>query len=411
MARCLFFICLLISFRSAFSQDVDPDTINQIVTVEAKDARFYQQQAKRADDPSQALELYRKALALHNPSVNENWVADVRVQMATEFFKTGNSKQGFSELLTAEKIYTATGNNASKANVLVQMARFYEKNAAWTEAVLYYQEAQKIFESIESLAEAASTALHLTDISLIQNDITKAQSHASYAVKQYELLNSKTGLGLSYVRLAEIYRRRRQYSKAEKLILRSALPFFSSTGYKAGRIDAFDVLGKIYHSQKRNSEAKWFFIQANTQARALNDIEGTITSLINLSKVKIDIGDFSLAKRDLKEAQSLAKRRGNLFLLSNVKEAYATLYKKIGNQSGSESAAEYSAELKDSLNNYFDAQAESARTARVRSLPKREVTKPSVVSLQKKDDFLAVKMVVVALVILAIILLILRRIK
>ena len=411
MARFLFFIILLISFQLAFSQQPGPDTINATITAEAKDALFYQQQAKRADDPATALQLLKKALELRSPAQDANWVADVRVEMANQFFKAGDSKQAFSELLTAEKIYTKAGNNESRGEVMVQMARFYEKNAAWMEAVKYYEAALNIHESIKNLSRAANISLHLADIALIQDNLTKAGKTVNYAVKQYNLLDDKTGIALSYVKLAEIYRRKKHYSKAEKLILNTALPYFRSTGYKAGRIGCFDVLGKIYQSQKRYSEAKWFFIQANTQARALNDIEGVIISLINLSKVKIAIGDYSLAKRDLKEAQSLASRRGNLFLLANVKDAYAVLYKRTGNQTGSENALESSVELKDSLSSYLNAQAESARTARARFEIRKKERKPTSTSVRKDDDFFAVKMLAIVLVILAVLLLILRRIK
>lgn len=410
MDRVLVFFLLVIWLSALKAQEATPDTVAQTVTVEAKDAFYYQRQAKRTKDPDVAFQLLNKALSMRGASQDDNWVANIRVEMGINLLKSGKIKPAFSEFLTAEKIFIATGNAASRADLLIHMARFYEKNAAWKEASHYYESAQKIHQLNKDASSAANASLHLTDIALIQNDLSKAGTSVTYAVKQYQALENKTGLALSYVKLAEIYRRRKQYKKGEKIIIGSALPFFRSTGYQAGRIDCFDVLGKIYFSQKRYSEAKWFFIQANTQSRELNDVEGIIKSLTNLSKVKIAIGDYNLAKRDLKEAQSLASGRGNLFLLANVKQAYASLYQKVGNLDGSESASERSVELKDSLNTLQLAQAESARTARVKVIaPKKERIIP--VSGKEDSGLLVVQLVAAALAILVVILLILKRIK
>ena len=206
-------------------------------------------------------------------------------------------------------------------------ARIYEQNANWKQAINYYKLAQKVTQSIQDSAETANISLHLAEIFLIQNDLVNALQQVSFALKQYSLLNHQTGIALTYVKQAEIYRQKKQYKSGERLLLDKALPFFRSSGYQAGRIGCFDVLGKIYLNQKRYSEAKWFFIQANTQSRLLNDTEGTITSLINLVKVKVAIGDYKSAAKDLKEAQSLASKRNNLFLLANIKEASAILQK------------------------------------------------------------------------------------
>lgn len=410
----LVLVFLWVIFWDASAQDIQPDSIKINAphqTDETKDALYYQQQAKRSENPAQALEFLKMALTLRSSVQDENWIADVKVEMASALFKSGKSKQAFSELLTAEKIYSKTGNRSSQGNVLSIMARFYEKNAAWKEACDYYKTSLKINESIENHSASATNALHLVDISLIKNNLSEANKNISYAIKKYETLNDKTGLALSYVKLAEIYRRNKQYKKGEKLIIGSALPFFRSTGYQSGRIDCFDVLGKIYFSQKRYSEAKWFFIQANTQSRDLNDIDGITNSLINLGKVKVAIGDYHLAKRDFKEAQTLAASRNNLFLMANVKDAYAGLYKKLGSVSRSENANILSAELRDSLSNFYYAQAESARTARVEPIPVLEKKKNLTVAVSKADDLLIVKIVGAALAILLIVFLILKMIK
>lgn len=410
MVRILLVLIFSFFFWDVYSQNADTLNKTEIPAAEPKDALYYQRQAKRESNPNLALELSKKALSLRSSNQDENWIADVKLNMASSLLQLGRSKEAFSEFLTAERIYTKTGNISSRAKTLSLMAKFYERNAAWKDALYYYQSAQLLQQSIEEFGQAAMITLHLTDISLVQNNLTDAGRHVSYAIRQFEKLNDKTGLGLSYVKQAEIFRRQEQYKSAESLILKSALPFFRSTGYEAGRIDCFDVLGKIYRSQKRYSEAKWFFIQANTQSRKLNDVEGIITSLVNLGKVKVQIDDYSLARRDFKEAQSLASQHGNLFLMAEVKDAYAFLYKKTGNQSGFEDVNESSEELKDSLDNYLTAQAESARAARVQVSALRIKEKKRTIQPARDDQLLA-EVIAGSLGILIIILLILRKLK
>jgi len=397
-----------------YAQESGFDTLNQpnkLQKEQVKDAFYYRLQARRDTNQDKALELLDKAIALRTKKQDADWIADVRVERAVLLLKKGDSKHAFSELLTAEKIFTETHNNISKANVLFIMANFYERNAGWEEATKYYKNAQQLQEAENNSLLAALISLRLTDIALNQNDLEEANRHASYAIKQYQSLNDKTGLGLSYVKLAEIYRREKQYSKGEKLILKSALPFFRSAEYQTGRIGCFDVLGKIYHSQKKYSQAKWFFIQANTQARALDDVNEIITSLINLGKVKVDIGDYKLAQRDFSEAKTLASELDNLFLMANVNDAFAILYKKTGNQSGSEDAQAFSEKLKDSLDIYYYAEVESAKTAKIIPEPVLAKKKSKPVHKDGYSAVFLVKIIGGTLLFLLIIYLILRRLK
>lgn len=406
MARIVLFFVFLSSFCLVYAQEpLDTLTLHK---KPIKDAIYYRSQAKL--DSNKALVLLDSAIYLRTNKQDANWVADVRVERALLFLKTGDSQRAFSELLTAEKIYTDTRNNSARANALFIMANFYEKNVEWDEAKKYYKKAQEL-QKPESDSLLALISLRLTNIALNQNDLKEANQQISYAIKHYQSINDKTGLGLSYVKLAEIYRLEKQYSKGEKLILKSALPFFRSTEYLSGRIGCFDVLGKIYQSQKKYSQSKWFFIQANTQARALDDVDGIITSLINLGKVKVAIGDYKLAKRDFNEAKALASDRDNLFLMANVNEAFALLYKKTGNYSGSEDARMISEKLRDSLNNYYNAEVELAKAAKIISEPVLTTKKGKPARTNTYSVGFILKVIGGALLFLLIIYLILRRLK
>jgi hypothetical protein len=71
----------------------------------------------------------------------------------------------------------------------------------------------------------------------------------------------------------------------------------------------FSDLAQIYIKLHRLSEAKWYLLQSNNISRQENDDKHTISNLINLAAVKVDIGDIPSAKADLQEARDMARAK------------------------------------------------------------------------------------------------------
>ena len=408
------FLIIFYSTQVCYSQEEYQDALFKYSPPEeVKDALYFQQQAKRSKSPKQSLDLLKKALSLKSEKQDDNWVAFLRLNMSSYLFELGNTKAAFSELLTSRKIFRKSENKSAEGQVLATMAKFYERNNALLEATNYYKDALTLQEESGNSELSANVALHLADISLKQNQPSIALNYLRSAIKKYELVKNNNGIARSYVKLAEVYRRQKNYVKGEQLIIKSALPLFRSTGYKAGRIDCFEGLGKIYQSQKRYTETKWFFIQQNTQARALNDTESIIISLINMGKVKVEIADFSLAKRDFNEAENLATKKNDLYLMALVKEAYAFYYKKSGNRTSANMALIDSENLFDSLASYYLQQTRSAKIARPKA--DREISRivqlSNVTTIKSQNTGLIIKIFAVVIAFMIGILLILRAIK
>lgn len=71
----------------------------------------------------------------------------------------------------------------------------------------------------------------------------------------------------------------------------------------------FSDLAQVYIKLHRLSEAKWYLLQSNNISRQENDDKHTISNLINLAAVKVDIGDIPSAKADLLEARDMARAK------------------------------------------------------------------------------------------------------
>ena len=77
----------------------------------------------------------------------------------------------------------------------------------------------------------------------------------------------------------------------------------------------FSDLAQLYVKQNRYSEAKWYFLQSSYLSRQQNNDRLTISNLSKLAMVKLEIGDFVLAREDLREARDIAASRGWLLEL------------------------------------------------------------------------------------------------
>lgn len=318
------------------------------------------------NDPNAKIKAIREEIKALNHETQLSEEGDLRMKLSEIMFKEGWSKQAFSELLTAEMLFHKAGNSDKREAAIARMAGFYKANNALSDAEKYYTLLLQVQEARQKYGEAGKTANTLAGVLMNRQEVRKASGYLNTIItNKYDVPNEKSTLADAYVKLAEIRRVQKKYKQAESLILQKALVLYRSANNLVGRVNCFDVLGHIYLEQKRHSEAKWFFIQANTLARNLNDEKGVVTSLVNLSKVKVAIQDYSLAARDLKEANSIAAKLNNLSLLADVKEGYANYYSKTGNKIAARSSARGSVKLADSVTEMMASQTESAHTAQV----------------------------------------------
>ena len=110
-----------------------------------------------------------------------------------------------------------------------------------------------------------------------------------------------------------------------------ALHGYSRYSDTLGMRTCFNYLTKVYRSQKKYSQAKWFILQSNTISRAIDDRPNIIASLIELAGIKVDIKDYSLAVRDLNEALKLSVDNHFPATEAKVQESYAFYYSRIKN--------------------------------------------------------------------------------
>lgn len=93
-----------------------------------------------------------------------------------------------------------------------------------------------------------------------------------------------------------------------------------------GMVTSYSNLSKAYRAQKKYTQAKWFILQANTLSRRQKAAPAIVSSLVDLAAIKIDIKDYKLAQKDLKEAHRIALKNNLASQDSTVKTTFSRLY-------------------------------------------------------------------------------------
>jgi tetratricopeptide (TPR) repeat protein len=139
----------------------------------------------------------------------------------------------------------------------------------------------------------------------------------------------------------------------------TALHYYSRYDDTTGLRISFDNLARVYYSQKKYSQAKWFILQSNTLSRAKNDVPNIISSLVTLAAVKSDIKDYSLAMGDLNEALKLSTDNHFARTESAVQQSYAMLYNHMGNYTKADIAMRRHNFIDDSIRKSEEAALQS----------------------------------------------------
>jgi tetratricopeptide (TPR) repeat protein len=159
-----------------------------------------------------------------------------------------------------------------------------------------------------------------------------------------------------------------------------ALHQYSHFNDTIGLRQSFDHLVKIYMSQKKFSQAKWFVLQSNSLSRAKNDPVNVISSLITLATIKNESKDYNLAMGDLNEALQIAHANHYQKMELEVLKNYALLYSRLKNYPKEEAMIK----KRDSLEESMRKDEEAKLMAAVAAKDSAEKKKTDSIQVKKK---------------------------
>jgi len=247
-------------------------------------------------------------------------------------FREGRDEDALFKSVNALADLRFSADKEQQFELIELLAVYCRKNRMWKEAEAYYRDALAEQLLKPDFFDYGQIALNIAEMLIRQEEYSKAESFLAFAFTEYKNSNDAKGMALVHFKEAEIQSHDGKTSEAEKIILGKALPLFSRAEDQSGRMECFGMLGELYLSQQRYSEAKWFFLQQHTLALQLKNVNARFNSLLHLAKVKMAIKDYKLASADLSRAGNiLLKSRSGEYQLK-LEEAYFDLYTLTGNE-------------------------------------------------------------------------------
>jgi tetratricopeptide (TPR) repeat protein len=190
-----------------------------------------------------------------------------------------------------------------------------------------------ILSASRSFAMTTDTATIQQETPYISNNIDSLKFHLQLIANDSLKSGIYSQIAAQYLKYDTIPNRsvKKMYQNNALNYTYLALHVYSKYNDTVGLRNCFNNLAKVYRSQKKYSQAKWFILQSNTLSRVKKDVPNITASLIELAAIKMDIKDYSLAMTDLNEALKLSTTSRDPRAESRVQEKYALLYSHLKN--------------------------------------------------------------------------------
>ncbi|WP_231491092.1 hypothetical protein [Pedobacter sp. Leaf170] len=119
-----------------------------------------------------------------------------------------------------------------------------------------------------------------------------------------------------------------RFGDAEQILLNVVLKNYSKMGSRSGQMNTYNLLGKVYLASNKYTQSMWFYTQQGILAKQLSNNSAYIESVLGLAQVKIKKKDYTLASRDLNQAELLSRSLKNTSYKSQIKDAREVIASK-----------------------------------------------------------------------------------
>lgn len=263
------------------------------------------------NDSDMALEMYEKSLNHINRLPESNRArtrAAVRQNMATVQMSTGQTALAFENYLMALRFSEATGDTLFWAITLNNVGMAYYDQDDSDNAAYYLEKAMALAEEKELLNELYRTNLNLGNVRLDQGRPEEAL-----------------------------------------LLYRKAVEVNNITRPDTPPVQVLYNLGRLYHRLERYEEAEGHFNESLDFSRERGIREGIYFNNQGLGRLKVDLGETSVARDHFNEAREAAESLGYPDFIRDIHFDLFELNKEEGNYRAALVNFERYSEVTDSL--------------------------------------------------------------
>jgi tetratricopeptide (TPR) repeat protein len=154
-----------------------------------------------------------------------------------------------------------------------------------------------------------------------KGDFNEALTLFGKAAFEYNAVKNFNRYGQAVIKMSSMHYQLGRFTDAEQILLNVALKNYSKTGNRAGVMNTYNLLGKVYLANTKYTQSMWFYTQQGILAKQLKSNNAYIESILGIVQVKIKKKDFTLALRDLKSAEWLANSIKTTQYKTQIKDA------------------------------------------------------------------------------------------
>ncbi|TCD29465.1 hypothetical protein EZ456_00160 [Pedobacter psychrodurus] len=154
-----------------------------------------------------------------------------------------------------------------------------------------------------------------------KGDYNEALTLFGKAAFEYNAVKNFNRYGQAVIKMSSMHYQLGRFTDAEQILLNVALKNYSKTGNRAGVMNTYNLLGKVYLANTKYTQSMWFYTQQGILAKQLKSNNSYIESILGIAQVKIKKKDFTLALRDLKSAEWLANSIKSTQYKTQIKDA------------------------------------------------------------------------------------------
>ncbi|KQS31656.1 hypothetical protein [Pedobacter sp. Leaf194] len=131
------------------------------------------------------------------------------------------------------------------------------------------------------------------------------------------------------IKMSNMHYQLGRFTDAEQILLNVVLKNYSKMGSRVGQMNTYNILGKVYLADNKYTQSMWFYTQQGILAKQLRSSNAYIESVLGLAQVKIRKKDFTLAIKDLNQAELLAKSLKSNQYKTQIKESRELIANKV----------------------------------------------------------------------------------
>jgi tetratricopeptide (TPR) repeat protein len=236
---------------------------------------------------------------------------DTVLRDPTELFDQGQGSESWTTFLfdLLERYQKDEGrleprDRMAYGELLEEVARSYRDQRYRTEALIYLEQALKIYGELQEKGREAEVLQAIADIYFFADNQVKAAENLAKALPIHREMGDRLGEANALQSLGHVKQMQRAYAEAEALY-QQALPIHREIGDRLGEANALRSLGHVKRMQGAYAEAEQLYSKAFEIYASIDDKYSQGGTLLSLAEVYRALGDQEKARSLADQAKEL----------------------------------------------------------------------------------------------------------